>query len=437
MQFDIFEHSRDVMLRNDVVHALERRDGAAAHVAWETLAREYPADESLPALLALNVAIERSGQPAFRDHDALHLHCWRCKTSCLPHCASSVTRPPTPGSGPYGANWRDVPPHWRFVLTTAKLTRRRCGCVQETGMLRPRRRSAIESWRRIPAPLAWMVQARLQLYGLQATWGMLAELAWLSPRRLDELVRQTSDPSLQQLIRKFEASFEGAADSNGTANRLLSGPYLPSRSSRLASTCRRPSSRVAPARALPRSTGPPSFPEASLPPFLRSRLNRHTTQSPLEAGRPFRAFFSTTPFSPPAAGLQNWCKSEMTIPHGIGGLSRRTDCRRAWHGNEQAAWQSVQERMAYRPVPPSVDRGAAVVPHDDEVGADLAREQTDGFGRLFPYFYGANRVKAGLAQQRKTFFKHVADAGLRILQVVVGHRPGRQRQCRGRWNDRQ
>ena len=76
----------------------------------------------------------------------------------------------------------------------------------------------------------------------------------------------------------------------------------------------------------------------------------------------------------------------MAIPNGMGGLSRRTVCPRAWHGNEQAAWQSVDEGMAYRPVPPSVDRGATVVPHDDEVGADLAREQTDGFGRLFPYF---------------------------------------------------
>lgn len=67
-------------------------------------------------------------------------------------------------------------------------------------------------WRRIPAPLAWMVQARLQLYGLQATWGMLAELAWLSPRRLDEVVRHAVDPSLQQLTRKFEASFEGSGE---------------------------------------------------------------------------------------------------------------------------------------------------------------------------------------------------------------------------------
>lgn len=77
--------------------------------------------------------------------------------------------------------------------------------------------ATIESWRRIPAPLAWMVQARLQLFGLQATWGMLAELAWLSPRRLDELMQYCSDPSLPQLRRKFELRFEGAGDASDLA----------------------------------------------------------------------------------------------------------------------------------------------------------------------------------------------------------------------------
>ena len=39
----------------------------------------------------------------------------------------------------------------------------------------------IESWRRIPAPLAWMAEARYRLDGLDAHWGLLAELAWLAP----------------------------------------------------------------------------------------------------------------------------------------------------------------------------------------------------------------------------------------------------------------
>ena len=71
MQLDIFEHSRDVMLRNDVVQALEQHDAGAARAACERLAQECPLDESLPALLILTGAIEVGHRKAFRDHDAL------------------------------------------------------------------------------------------------------------------------------------------------------------------------------------------------------------------------------------------------------------------------------------------------------------------------------------------------------------------------------
>ena len=42
MQLDIFEHSRDVMLKNDVVGALERRDATGARSQRTALFREYP-----------------------------------------------------------------------------------------------------------------------------------------------------------------------------------------------------------------------------------------------------------------------------------------------------------------------------------------------------------------------------------------------------------
>lgn len=37
MQLDIFEHGREVMLRNDAVDALERRDASAARQACDRL----------------------------------------------------------------------------------------------------------------------------------------------------------------------------------------------------------------------------------------------------------------------------------------------------------------------------------------------------------------------------------------------------------------
>lgn len=47
MQLDLFDHSRDLMLRNDVLDALLRHDAAAARAALALLAGEPP---HIPAL---------------------------------------------------------------------------------------------------------------------------------------------------------------------------------------------------------------------------------------------------------------------------------------------------------------------------------------------------------------------------------------------------
>ena len=44
MQFDIFNDSRDVMLRNDVLSALQRYDAPGARRALQALVNEYPDD---------------------------------------------------------------------------------------------------------------------------------------------------------------------------------------------------------------------------------------------------------------------------------------------------------------------------------------------------------------------------------------------------------
>jgi hypothetical protein len=75
----------------------------------------------------------------------------------------------------------------------------------------------IESWRRIPVPLAWMLQARWALQGLQPSWGLLAELAWLSPARLEAVISHRPDPLLSPLLTRFGQGFEGAGDVNDLA----------------------------------------------------------------------------------------------------------------------------------------------------------------------------------------------------------------------------
>ncbi|MDF3888055.1 hypothetical protein [Cupriavidus basilensis] len=68
---DIFAHSRDVMLRNDVADALQRRDAVAVRGALQLLISEYPSNDLLPALNTLTWALGKQVPERFGDHDAL------------------------------------------------------------------------------------------------------------------------------------------------------------------------------------------------------------------------------------------------------------------------------------------------------------------------------------------------------------------------------
>src|ERR1700688_2957457 len=71
MQLDIFADSRDVMLRNDVLEALQRRHASGARQAWQRMADEYPEDDTLIALAMLVGELERDATAYFADHGAL------------------------------------------------------------------------------------------------------------------------------------------------------------------------------------------------------------------------------------------------------------------------------------------------------------------------------------------------------------------------------
>lgn len=214
MQLDIFEHSRDVMLRNDVLLALEQQDAARALAAWEALHAEYALDEALPDLRVLTEALATRVHPTLpgeplADHGALR----RARLGLQDELAPAALRL----LGQKGAAlW--LRPFWQALVLRAAHLPFRAQAEQDhvapmllqigdwQGALDSVAR--IESWRRIPAPLAWMTQAKLHLYGLQTSWGLLAELAWLSPRRLDELVQGVNEPILRQLKEQFEAAID-------------------------------------------------------------------------------------------------------------------------------------------------------------------------------------------------------------------------------------
>ncbi|CAD6563027.1 hypothetical protein ACFQ3P_41235 [Paraburkholderia sabiae] len=70
-QLDIFADSRDVMLRDDVLEQLQRRDAVPARLALERLVSDYPVDGSLPAMRVLVRELEDGSTAPFVDHAAL------------------------------------------------------------------------------------------------------------------------------------------------------------------------------------------------------------------------------------------------------------------------------------------------------------------------------------------------------------------------------
>ena len=216
-QFDIFADSADVALRNDVLHALEQRSADAARKAWQALAQAFPNDSFLPAMNVLVRVLEEARTTPLAN------------TAAVAHERQALAGPVSAAAlqamgTTAGLAW--LQPLWTALAercahlpfdaahaddhATALWLRAgqwaRAGAAVE----------GIPSWRRIPAPLAWMAEAQCRLGRLDDHWALLAELAWLSPRRLATLLRGLNDPLLNRLHKRFDASFEddGEADAD-------------------------------------------------------------------------------------------------------------------------------------------------------------------------------------------------------------------------------
>lgn len=215
MQFDFFNDNESVALRNDVILALEKHDASTAQQAWETLTRHDPHDATVVPLLLLIVHLAESTPTAFQSHADLRAACFEMQNKITP--AALV------GMGTAAANvWLNA--RWLALAARAAALPFQTRHPDEHATpiwLQARQWQAaadavaqIESWRRIPAPLSWMLHARLKLQGLQANWALLAELAWLAPQRLQQVVQQAAEPILRTLVHTFEESFEGAGEAD-------------------------------------------------------------------------------------------------------------------------------------------------------------------------------------------------------------------------------
>ena len=219
MQLDIFNDSRDVMLRNDVLQALLKQQPALAQSAWRTLHSEYPDDAHLASLQVLIGALaafkDRADQPVqpLTQHAALQRLQQTLQEQLTPAAQQQL--------GQAAAQlW--LRPFWQALIAraatlpfVAQFEAQHAAPMllhlqDWAGAMDAVTRMA--SWRRIPAPLAWMAQAKLHAVGLVGSWPLLAELAWLSPQRLEAVIQTAPDAPLLRLKDQFDASFEPGAE---------------------------------------------------------------------------------------------------------------------------------------------------------------------------------------------------------------------------------
>lgn len=223
-QLDLFEHSQDTMLRNDVLDALLRRDAAAAAVALSALAGVAPRHDALAPLAVLIAALAAETETApWAAAGAAALAATQLADRVTPAAQAQL------GTAA-AARW--LAPLWRqLAQRAARLPFRAAQPADHAAPLWLRvgdaaaaqaatqAVAAIESWWRLPAPLAWMAQARHATDGLDATWPLLAELAWLAGPRLDATALALNDPLLKRLLRRFEDEFDPAPP-NPTARHI-------------------------------------------------------------------------------------------------------------------------------------------------------------------------------------------------------------------------
>src|SRR5450631_1271958 len=210
MQLDIFNDSRDTMLRNDVVEALERRDAVRALAALRAFVDEFPQDEAIADAELLIMAIVPEGSTTFNDHDDAR----QARLALINEVEPAAVRVL---GAQLASKW--LSPLWTTMARRAAYLPFRAdrpdehaapflltahdwnAAVEAVG--------AVESWRRIPRTLAWMTQARCQVAGLAAVWDLIAELAWLSPACLAQVAAASGDLVLNRKLAKFGATFDG------------------------------------------------------------------------------------------------------------------------------------------------------------------------------------------------------------------------------------
>jgi hypothetical protein len=207
MQLDLFEHGRDVVLRNDAILAARAANAADLALALAALVAALPNDPLLPDLEAvLNCLMAPVEQHASRAAGARSIQ-------VLEQLAAAVRRT----FGAESATW--MAPHW--VALADALSHLPYDPADDSVhaaplLLRAQQWHAtaaaiesIPSWRKQPVPLAWRTEAEYRSGGLAAMMPLLVELAWMAPARAAVVAASLDDEMLARLLREFDHDLLG------------------------------------------------------------------------------------------------------------------------------------------------------------------------------------------------------------------------------------
>lgn len=215
MQLDLFKDSRDVTLNNAVLAAFAAHDTDAATQAVAALHDEFPRHHDLPGhrqLLEQLGDFRRDLRPA--DLQSRH---------------RQLVQTLLPLAGQLFGTDRAVVwarPLWAALARTAAALdydhahpEIHAAPLWLAADAPDQARCAIEkipSWRRIPAPLAWMGEIEIAQGAPQAWWPLLAELAWLAPERLESIL-VTAPVAVNRPKMQFLAEFENNGEHHDLA----------------------------------------------------------------------------------------------------------------------------------------------------------------------------------------------------------------------------
>jgi hypothetical protein len=220
-QLDIFEDSRDVMLRNDLAQAVLAGDIAAATGAWRALQAEFAHDPALADAALLTAALQADSTSPLADPDAVATARVMLDDTLAPAATRLFGK--TQAAAWMTSAWRQLARRAAALPFETEHADLHAAALWLRAAAWPEVAAAVEriaSWRRIPAPLAWMAQARWHLAGLDATWPLLAELAWRAPQRLAPLMQALPDPTLHRRLRRFQRDFEADFEGAGTGDTM-------------------------------------------------------------------------------------------------------------------------------------------------------------------------------------------------------------------------